>query len=870
LADTAQAQGAIGLDVQVSCLAENGRLDISFVADRNASFDIHVGALAPRTHVATVGQTVTDVVTGRPDGPISVDVRVGGVIVNETTATVSCDPAPATNVAVSCFAGMGRIDAWVVGPQNGAVPTNLEVLFARDNGPTVGPRAVTLFGGEIRRVTTTGRPDDLYTVTVRTAGSQTTLFEEQVTVSCAAADEPVTLTSSCLAGNGRLDFDLNNDSAATSTFVITVPPLADRTRTLAAGASARVSYTGRPDRPIAAVVVRDGATIWQETVTPDCDPDPDPTPTPTPAPVDDSLGALPSSVDIDRSSGPWIDVGLRQVDGVPGADEQDITVSSGVPLDDATTNALLDRLPELVVDDGDQVEFRPPEVSLPRPSSFDSIDASFPPPAGPPPVVVPDGPLEVLRFQPEGEASIAPYFSVTFNQPMVPLGAIGEIEAAASPVNLTPALAGRWIWIGTRTLRFEHDGAVDRLPGATEYQVNIPAGTTSATGNALAQAANWTFSTAPASLERMYPSGGQIDLDQVFVARFDQLIDQEAVLAATSLRIAGVTTAVRLATAAEIAADTSIARIVDASKPGRFIALRAVTEFPTDTPIRVEFAQLPSAEGPLRQSERQGESFRTYGPFEVEGTRCGFQQCRPFDTFVLDLSNTLDRANFDPDSVIVSPEIPGVRISGSYRRITLRGATDARTTYTVTLPADLTDTFGQRITGERTFTFDVGDAQPSLNMFGGRSRLVTLDPFLDEPVIDYSVVNIDRVRIEARAYPADAWPEWRANGGAGPGELVFSETVLTGAAPNEPTPLTSAVGGALTAHDFVVVTIVAEGADVRARSAWVQATQLGVDVTSDTDELRAWVTDLRTGEPVAGASVSTLRGGARPAPLVHL
>lgn len=861
MANSASAQAALDLNVQVSCLAQNGRLDISFVADRNANFDVHVGSLAARPHVATTGETVTEVVTGRRDGPISVDVRVGGIIVAQASPVVDCDPDAQTRVDVSCLGGMGRLDAWVVGPENGAVPLKLEVLFERDNGPTVGPREVTLFGGEVRRMTTTGRPDDTYTVVVRTA-SQVTIFEDRVSVSCSAPGEPVTLTSSCLGQNGRLDFDLYNDASTSSTFSVTVPPIADRTRTLAPGGSARISYTGRPDKPIAAAVSRDGATIWQQTVTPACDPG---APEPEPDVVDNSLGALPSSVTVGNNSEPWVSVRLREAAAVAAQPEPAISVQAGTPLDDATTNALFARLPELVTDDADQVEFRPPETSLARPSSFDTVNVDFPPPAGPPLVELPVGPLEVLRFQPEGDVASAPYLSVTFNQAMVPIGAIGEIEAGASPVNLSPAIPGRWIWIGTRTLRFEYDGAFDRLPGSTQYSVNIPAGTTSATGNALAQTANWTFRTDPVVIDQMYPwSSDSLALDQIFVVRFDQLIDEQAVLTSASVRAGGVTAAVRLATDDEIAADPNVARFVDASKPGRFIALRAIDEFPTDTPVRVEFAELPSAEGPLRQPERLGKSYRTYGPFEVEETRCGFEVCRPFDSLSIDLTNQLDSSLFDPEDVTISPDIPGVEIRGNYRSIWVRGATVARKTYTVTLPADLTDIFGQTITGPRSFTFEIGDARPSLSMFGGRSRLVTLDPFLDDPVIEYSVVNLNQVRIRAYAYEAADWPTWTGREQDNiAGTLVYDETIATGAAPNAPTALTSDLGGALDDHDFVVVVIDPNRNDVGTRIAWVQATQLGVDVTSDNDELRAWVTDLRTGEPVAGAEVANLNGRVR-------
>ena len=86
-------------------------------------------------------------------------------------------------------------------------------------------------------------------------------------------------------------------------------------------------------------------------------------------------------------------------------------------------------------------------------------------------------PCRSLRYQPIGDVDIAPDLSVTFNQPMVPLTTLSQLDQADVPVKVTPALNGRWRWIGTRTLRFEFTGADDRLPMATSYTVEVPAGT---------------------------------------------------------------------------------------------------------------------------------------------------------------------------------------------------------------------------------------------------------------------------------------------------------------------------------------------------------------------------------------------------------
>jgi hypothetical protein len=59
-------------------------------------------------------------------------------------------------------------------------------------------------------------------------------------------------------------------------------------------------------------------------------------------------------------------------------------------------------------------------------------------------------------------------------------------------VRLTPQPPGRWLWIDTRTLRFQPDG---RLPMATRYVVEVPAGTRSAAGATLAAAVRADLAT---------------------------------------------------------------------------------------------------------------------------------------------------------------------------------------------------------------------------------------------------------------------------------------------------------------------------------------------------------------------------------------
>jgi hypothetical protein len=125
----------------------------------------------------------------------------------------------------------------------------------------------------------------------------------------------------------------------------------------------------------------------------------------------------------------------------------------------------LKRIRPIKTDADDQQDFAVRDRSLPPPRAGKTIDASFPPSEiiGQPERVQ-TGPLDVLRYSPEGDVPLAPQLSVNFSQPMVAV-AHADTTADSVPVRLTPRPPGHWRWVGTKTLVFEPDG---RFPMATE------------------------------------------------------------------------------------------------------------------------------------------------------------------------------------------------------------------------------------------------------------------------------------------------------------------------------------------------------------------------------------------------------------------
>ena len=554
-------------------------------------------------------------------------------------------------------------------------------------------------------------------------------------------------------------------------------------------------------------------------------------------------------------------------------------VVEGTPLSDDEVAEVLGRLPSWEVPETDRQEFNRPPESLRPPLVGDTIEGTFPPSgdSGGPSAPA-EGPLEVLRFQPEGDVAIAPFLSVTFSQPMVPVATLDQLASEAVPAVVTPAVDGRWRWIGTRTLRFEVEpGLTDRLPAATDYRVEIPAGTTSATGGELAAAVSITFATPPPVVQSFVGESDSLPLTPVFVATFDQVVTPAAVLDHVTLTADERELAVREATAPEIEADDDAARAVAAGLEGRVVAFRATELLPVDSPVAVSFdAGTPSAEGPLVTEDAQVFRAHTFGRLEVTNATCGYGEgCTPLTPFVIEFNNTIDATRFSPSMVTVDPTIPGSRVDLFGNTLQISGATAGRTTYQVTLAGELTDTFGQTLGEDYTKKFDVGAARPYLQGFD--RQFVTVDPATTDPTVSVTTINHDSVRVTAWAVAPDQYQEY----------LRFLDTTYSDTEPPDPdwprvlerevdidgaddTVTETAVdlsdafaesGGPLVVRLEPTREFAPNGDDYwqnRPSYAFVQQTTLAVDAFIDSDELLIWTTDLVTGRVLRGVTVTVL------------
>jgi hypothetical protein len=553
----------------------------------------------------------------------------------------------------------------------------------------------------------------------------------------------------------------------------------------------------------------------------------------------------------------------------------------GAPLTAEEIEQILELLPALEPAETDQKEFNLPEEILPPPRPGETVDQAFPAQDDQiPPGEADYGPVEVLRYAPEGEVEIAPFISVTFDQPMVPLDTVEALEDELVPVVVEPSLEGSWRWLGTRTLQFESDSELyDRLPMATSYRVTVPAGVRSQAGEVLEETVEFTFSTPPPTVEQVYPDHSPQPLHPVIFVSFDQRINPEQVLNTLEVRAGGELYPARMAGEEEIDADERVQQLVEGAEESRWLAVRTEDQLPANTTVQITIGPgTPSAEGPLTTAEAQTFSFSTYPPLSIEEHGCSYsdEPCRPFQPLFIRFNNPLDQEAYQEDLLTIEPELPGASVTMYGDTLQIRGATAGSTTYTVRVSGKLQDAFGQELGRDQSLKFRVGKAEPVL--FGPGQILVTVDPASVRPSLNLYTVNYPRLDVQVyRVEPAD-WPafnqylrDYQRNEGSPrpPGTLVRDESLKIEGQADQLTEIRIDLSEELegSSGHFVVVAKPPRGLFQKDRyweiiQTWVQVTQIGMDALVDSQEMVVWTTALENGQPLEGITIQDQEGKA--------
>ncbi|MGD8633915.1 MAG: MG2 domain-containing protein, partial [Anaerolineales bacterium] len=553
-----------------------------------------------------------------------------------------------------------------------------------------------------------------------------------------------------------------------------------------------------------------------------------------------------------------------------------LALATGEALSADEIVAVLARLPALIRDRDDQADFRLPDEVIPPPRTGETIEETFPPQGGTGPVSVDTGPLEVLRFAPEGEIPIAPFINVTFNQPMVPITTIEDLSESEVPVQVEPDLEGTWRWLGTKTLNFQYDSEfIDRLPMATEFTVTIPAGTTSATGGVLEEQVQFAFRTPTVTMTTHYPYSNEPQpRDPLFFIAFNQRIEPQAVFDTIQVSVDGQQVELKLVDREEAQQDERIKQLIENTHESRWLAFKATRLLPADVGVTVTVGPgTPSAEGPLLTESAQSYSFRTYAPLKIVNHGCSWydDDCPPLTPLFIEFNNPLDLDAYEQGMLRIEPELPGANVNIYGDTITVQGATEGRTTYRITVDGDIKDVFGQQLGRDQTLRFRIGPAEPVL--IGPDQIFVTIDPSTQEPALSLYAINYNSLDVRIFAVNPHDWPEFQEymyefqrtdTPPDPPGQLVFDDNVKL----DLPADTLSEVPIGLSDYmdgeygQFIVIAKPPSGLFQEDRywetvQAWVQVTQIGVDAFVDHSEMVIWTTALQDGSPLEGVMIES-------------
>jgi uncharacterized protein YfaS (alpha-2-macroglobulin family) len=478
------------------------------------------------------------------------------------------------------------------------------------------------------------------------------------------------------------------------------------------------------------------------------------------------------------------------------------------------------------------------------------------------------GDLHLLHVSPQGattSARMAEQLTAIFDHPMVPLQEVPEGQGS-SFLKVEPSVPGRFRWLGTRTLTFTPS---DRFPYATEVRVTIPAGTTSLDGYNLKQDYAWTFSTITPKVVGHIPSDGEkwVRLDQRIRVVFNQPVDESKArpfLTLTALAPDGKHETVDYALGRLSAQEVKEEKLE--SRADDILVLRPRDELKPDFAYSLSIAAgLPGREGPLGMPQESGFEFETFKSFKFLGVDPK-DNLDPYDALKVQFSNQVSykelaaKVRFTPELKI--PDYYSEWDSSS-DLIWLNLPFQPETAYTLTIPGDIHDEFGNTLGREVTVRFTTASYPPSIRMTTGHGVIEAYAKSLysfqatniEEAFFQGGRVSRDRVvpllTAEKTFWSSEDTVPFRGFYNV---EKKLHFKVTRNKRQLVPLDLREVLGGE---HGLVFIQLqnpAAESWD-RYLKAFLQVTELGLTGKFSAEDDVIWVTELRTGDPVPGAEV---------------
>jgi uncharacterized protein YfaS (alpha-2-macroglobulin family) len=405
-------------------------------------------------------------------------------------------------------------------------------------------------------------------------------------------------------------------------------------------------------------------------------------------------------------------------------------------------------------------------------------------------------PPSILRTLPTARASEVPtnaIVTITFNRPMIPLTALDSQPDPSKWITISPAVQGRWVWLGTAAVGFRADGSASHsgFQPATDYTVDVKAGWPDENGVTLSQGTSVTFTTIKPAVTSVEPFNGQdsVPIDAQVVVHFNMPMDH-ATQANFHMTTSGNQSG--LPGVFEWSADSTVMTYT----------ANSLLDFGTEyTPL---FSQNVVTANGVSSELAGGDSANTWS-FDTTGTthvsdhspNSDNGPAQPSNGFSFTFNNPLAPNQQVEQYLTVSPKPEGYvgQLTVSSSSVSTDGVKLLpNTTYTFSLKAGLKDKWGFPVTPS-TWRVQIGPLPPSLAIKGGTFQPI----YVDGPTrVRVDTANLSSFTFHLRqlsaddmrslltrppyyqptpAYPGQLKREWQVSVPAGQGNTTSTNTI---------------------------------------------------------------------------------------------
>jgi alpha-2-macroglobulin len=327
-------------------------------------------------------------------------------------------------------------------------------------------------------------------------------------------------------------------------------------------------------------------------------------------------------------------------------------------------------------------------------------------------------PANILPKENAADVDVESALVVSFNQPVVPLGA--DVSSLPTAFELEPSVTGKGEWINTSTYIFYPEPA---MAGGTQYTLRLNPDLKAVNGVGLdAEAASeWKFTTAHPKVVSIDPTTDQkLALDPQITLTFNQPMDTKSV--EQNFVFSG----------PEGMVDGSFKW----SENGTVLSFAPQEELTRNSGYILNIDAAAKSKGGMKLGDDYGAVFNTFDNFAVTST-----DVQPYSVFFT-FSSPLPAGDYDEFvKVEPPPDNFSTGLTEDGLSLGVYGFYKPETNYSIEIAAQLRDTWKQSLGDPFVFNFRTAPATPMLNVNVYNSNTAFVRP--DDPALQAKAVNVE-------------------------------------------------------------------------------------------------------------------------------